>query len=90
MLGNMLGLNYDQIFQQILKDKNVREHLADFMIYCFEDCIELEDIIVNKFKENKKLEQIIDDRILALANQNETKTRFTRRLKEKENNDGQI
>ena len=90
MLGNMLGLNYDQIFQQILKDKNVREHLADFMRYCFEDCIELEDIIVNKFKENKKLEQIIDDRILALANQNETKTRFTRRLKEKENNDGQI
>lgn len=90
MLGNMLGLNYDQIFQQILKDKNVREHLADFMIYCFENCIELEDIIVNKFKENKKLEQIIDDRILALANQSETKTRFTRRLKEKENNDGQI
>lgn len=82
MFGNMIGLNYGQIFQQIIKDKNVRDNLADFMVYCFEECVELEDAIINKFKENKELEKIIDDRILALANQNETKTKFTRKLRE--------
>ena len=82
MFGNLIGINYNEIFQQVLKDKNVREGLADFIIYCFEDCIELEDAIVTKFKDNKKLEQLIDDRILALANKNETKNRFTRQLKE--------
>ena len=82
MFGNMLGINYDQIFQQVLKDKNVREHLADFIVYCFDECVELEDAIVNKFKENKELEKLIDDRILVLANKNETKSKFTRRLRE--------
>lgn len=82
MLGNMIGINYEQIFQQVIKDKNVREGLADFIVYCFEECVELEDALVEKFRENKKLEQLIDDRILALANKNDTKTRFTRQLKE--------
>ena len=86
MFGNMLGINYDQIFQQVLKDKNVREHLADFMIYCFNECIELEDAIVCKFKENKELEKIIDDRILTLANNSETKSKFTRKLREEKDN----
>lgn len=82
MLGSLIGVNYDQIFQQVLKDKNVRATLADFIIYCFEECVELEDAIVCKFKENKALEKVIDDRILALANANETKNKFTRQLRE--------
>ena len=82
MLGNMLGINYSEIFQQVIKDKNVREHLADFMVYCFEECIELEDALVEKFRSNKKLEQLIDDRIMALADKTETKNKFTRQLKE--------
>jgi len=84
MLGNLIGINYSQIFEQVIKDKNVREGLADFIVYCFEECVELEDAIVAKFKENKQLEQLIDDRILALANKNETKTKFTRYLREGE------
>lgn len=82
MLGNMLGINYSEIFQQVIKDKNVRERLADFMVYCFEECIELEDALVEKFRSNKKLEQLIDDRIMALADKTETKNKFTRQLKE--------
>lgn len=82
MLGNMIGINYTQIFEQIMKDKNVRSALADFIIYCFDDCVELEEAMVEKFKENKTLEKIIDDRILALANANETKNKFTRQLRE--------
>lgn len=82
MLGNMLGINYEQIFQQVIKDRNVREGLADFIVYCFEECVELEDAIVNKFSTNKKLEKMIDDRILALANNSETKSKFTRQLRE--------
>lgn len=82
MLGNMLGINYSEIFQQVIKDRNVREHLADFMVYCFEECIELEDALVEKFRSNKKLEQLIDDRIMALADKTETKNKFTRQLKE--------
>ena len=82
MFGNMIGINYVQIFQQVMNDKNVREGLADFIVYCFEECVELEDALVDKFKENKKLEKLIDDRILALATQNETKIKFTRQLKE--------
>ena len=82
MLGNIIGVNYSQIFQQVIKDKNVREGLADFIVYCFEECVELEDAIVAKFSENKKLEKIIDDRILYLANANDTKNRFTRQLRE--------
>lgn len=88
MFGNVLGINYDQIFQQVLKDRNVREHLADFMIYCFEECVELEDAIVAKFAQNKKLEQIIDDRILTLANRAETKNKFTRKLREESEANG--
>ena len=82
MLGSLIGVNYDQIFQQVLKDKNVRATLADFIVYCFEECVELEDAIVCKFKESKSLEKVIDDRILALASANETKNKFTRQLKE--------
>lgn len=82
MLGNMIGINYTQIFEQVMKDKNVRSALADFIIYCFDDCVELEEAMVEKFKENKTLEKIIDDRILALANANETKNKFTRQLRE--------
>lgn len=86
MFGNVIGINYEQIFQQIMKDKNVREALADFIVYCFQECVELEDALVEKFKDNKKLEQLIDDRILVLANKNETKNRFTRQLREGVNN----
>lgn len=82
MFGNMIGINYGQIFEQIIKDKNVRANLADFIVYCFEECVELEDALVDKFKDNKKLEQLIDDRILALANKAETKNKFTRQIKE--------
>lgn len=82
MFGNMIGINYSQIFEQVIKDKGVREHLADFIVYCFDECVELEDAIINKFKDNKKLEAIIDERILELATKNETKTKFTRQLKE--------
>ena len=82
MLGNMIGINYTQIFEQVMKDKNVRSALADFIIYCFDDWVELEEAMVEKFKENKTLEKIIDDRILALANANETKNKFTRQLRE--------
>ena len=82
MLGNMIGINYTQIFEQVMKDKNVRSALADFIVYCFDECIELEDVMVEKFKNNKNLEKIIDDRILALANANETKNKFTRQLRE--------
>ena len=82
MFGNMLGINYSEIFQQVMKDKNVREGLADFMVYCFEECIELEDALVEKFQSNKKLERIIDDRIMELASKSETKNKFTRQLKE--------
>lgn len=82
MFGNMIGINYGQIFEQVIKDKNVRENLADFIVYCFEECVELEDALVDKFKDNKKLEQLIDDRILALANKAETKNKFTRQIKE--------
>lgn len=82
MFGNMIGINYAQIFKEVLADKNVREGLADFIVYCFEECVELEDALVAKFKENKELEQIIDDRILALANKNETRSKFTRQLRE--------
>lgn len=82
MFGNMIGINYEQIFQQVIKDKNVRDGLADFIVYCFEECVELEDALIEKFQENKKLEKIIDDRILALAKDTETKNRFTRQLKE--------
>ena len=90
MFGDLLGINYDQIFQQVLKDRNVRAHLADFMIYCFEECIELEDAIVNKFKTNKNLESIIDERILALANKNDKKSRFTKILREENDVNGSI
>ena len=89
MLGNMIGINYDQIFQQVLKDKNVKERLADFIVYCFEECVELEDAIVTKFSQNEKLEKIIDDRILTLATKTETKNKFVRQIREGANN-GQI
>ena len=82
MFGNMLGINYSQIFEQVIKDKNVRAGLADFIVYCFEECVELEDALVEKFKDNKKFEQLIDDRILELANKTETKNKFTRQLRE--------
>ena len=81
MLGNMLGINYNQIFEQVIKDKNVRAGLADFIVYCFEECVELEDALVEKFKTNEKLEQLIDQRIMVLADKTETKNKFTRQLK---------
>ena len=89
MLGNMLGINYTEIFQQVMRDKNVREGLADFMVYCLQECVEMEDALVEKFSTNKRLEQIIDDRILSLANKTETKNRFTRQLRE-ENTNGNV
>lgn len=81
MFGNMIGINYSQIFEQVIKDKNVREGLADFIVYCFEECVELEDALVEKFRTNEKLEHLIDDRILAIANKTETKNKFTRQIK---------
>lgn len=85
MLGNIVGINYEHIFQSVIADKKVRGMLADFIVYCFQECVELEDALVQKFKDNKELERIIDDRILALAGQHETKRRFTQRLKEENN-----
>ena len=82
MLGSMLGINYNEIFKQVMNDKNVKSTLADFIVYCFDNCIELEDVMVEKFKNNKQLVQIIDDRITTLANNSETKSRFTKQIRE--------
>lgn len=82
MLGNFLGVNYNEIFKQVINDKNVKSTLADFIVYCFDNCIELEDVMVEKFKTNNRLVQIIDERITALANNSETKSKFTRQIRE--------
>jgi lipoate synthase len=78
----MLGINYNEIFKQVMNDKNVKSTLADFIVYCFDNCIELEDVMIEKFKNNKQLVQIIDDRITTLANNSETKSRFTKQIRE--------
>jgi hypothetical protein len=81
----MLRLNYSEIFKQVMQDKNVKSTLADFIVYCFDNCIELEEVMVDKFKNNKQLVQIIDERITTLATSAETKSKFTRQIREGNN-----
>lgn len=81
MLNNLIGVNYSKIFQSVLQDEKVRSMMADFMVYCFEECIELEDVVIQKFEKSDKLKTIIDKRILELAKEKDMKDKIVTRIK---------
>lgn len=82
MLNSLVGINYSKIFQSVLQDEKVRSMMADFMVYCFEECVELEDSIITKFEKNDKLKNIIDKRILELAKERDMKDKIVSRIKQ--------
>lgn len=79
MFNNLIGINYSEIFNSLLKDQKVRSMMGDFIVFCVDNCVEMEDALADLITKSDKIKSAIDKRFTDIAKEAELKDRITKR-----------
>ena len=79
MFNNLIGINYSEVFGSILKDEKVRSMMGDFVVFCVDNCVEMEDALADLITKSDKIKSALDKRFIDIAKETEMKEKVMRR-----------
>lgn len=79
MFNNLIGINYSEVFGSILKDEKVRSMMGDFVVFCVDNCVEMEDALADLISKSDKIKSALDKRFIDIAKETEMKEKVMRR-----------
>lgn len=79
MFNNLIGINYSEVFSSILKDEKIRSMMGDFVVFCVDNCVEMEDALADLITKSDKIKSALDKRFIDIAKEAEMKEKVMRR-----------
>lgn len=79
MFNNLIGINYSEVFSSILKDEKIRSMMGDFVVFCVDNCVEMEDALADLITKSDKIKSALDKRFIDIAKETEMKEKVMRR-----------